>query len=286
MFFTMLINLIACQKPKSQEVTYSIQVPAEFKSYWYTGESEITTFQLQQSRYGELRNGTAVLIYVTEDFVPDKQVKADHNNETNISVLKLNTTKEFLTGVYPYNIIQSTFFPLEGGKEQALKVSASVQEWCGHVFMQLNNRDQFDIQGYSYFESEGDTSISIPKVTLENELWNLLRINPQLLPQGKFNAIPSFEYLRLKHKSVKAYQAVATLKRNKSLYVYNLIYPELERELNIQFENTFPYIIHGWREQNGIEPATVAERITTKMLPYWGKNNNRDLKIRSELGLR
>ena len=279
----LMVSFSSCQHSKSQEVHY--EIPAEFKSYWYAGEAEIITFKLQQSRYGELREGSATLIYVTEDFVPEKQVKADRFQEGNTSVLKLNTVKKFVTGIYPYSTMQSTFMPLEEKKQHALKVTSGVQEWCGQVFMQLNNREQFDIKGYSYFESQGDISKSLPKEVLENELWCTLRIDPKQLPVGEFQSIPSFEYLQLKHKPVNAYKAVGTLKQDDITYSYILDYPELDRKLTITFMNTFPYIIQGWTEQNGTDPKTVAKRITSKMLPYWSKNSNADQKLRKEFGL-
>ncbi len=285
LLFVSMFAFTACQYSKSQEVISDIQIPAEFKSYWYSGEAEVSTYKLEQSRYGELRDGICTLIYVTEDFNSEKQVKADQASEENVSVLKLNTVKKFVTGIYPYSIMQSTFFPLEGKKKQSLKVSSSIQEWCGHVFMQLNNRDNFEIEGYSYFESEGDISKTIPKVTLENELWNILRINPTLLPTGDIKAIPSFEYLRLRHKPVKAYKAVAVIEKSDEMSTYNIQYPEIERNLRITFSNTFPYAILGWSEQNGIEPKTIAVKITSKKIPYWEKNGNKDLILRSELGL-
>jgi len=84
----------------------------EFKDYWYAGEAEITSYELEQARYGEIRNGHAVLIYVTEDFLPVEQVKADTRNPENISVLKLNATKKFNTGIYhiPLCKVPSTLF--------------------------------------------------------------------------------------------------------------------------------------------------------------------------------
>ena len=35
----------------------------EFNAYWYAGKAEITSYSLQQARYGELRDGHAVLIF-------------------------------------------------------------------------------------------------------------------------------------------------------------------------------------------------------------------------------
>jgi len=117
-------------------------ISEEFKKYWYAGEAEITSYKLEQARYGEIREGSAVLIYVTEPFHNQKQVKADGNNQDNIPVLKLNSTKKYLTGIYPYSIMNSTFYPVNDDSH-AIKVSFSSQEWCGHVYAQLNNRADF-----------------------------------------------------------------------------------------------------------------------------------------------
>ncbi|MDP1340568.1 hypothetical protein, partial [Klebsiella variicola] len=86
-------------------------------------------------------------------------VKADQPSETNIPVLKLNKTKNFITGIYPYSIMSSVFFPLEE-ISHALKISTSVQEWCGHTYTQLNNRNKFEIKSHSYFEGEADQCFS------------------------------------------------------------------------------------------------------------------------------
>ncbi|MEM1407815.1 MAG: septum formation inhibitor Maf, partial [Bacteroidota bacterium] len=43
-------------------------VNSEFNNYWYAGKAEITSYELKQSRYGEVHDGEAVLIFVTEPF--------------------------------------------------------------------------------------------------------------------------------------------------------------------------------------------------------------------------
>ena len=131
----------------------------DFKTYWYAGNAEITSFNLQQVRYGETRDGTAVMIYVTEPFLNKKQVKADAHHDDNVPVLKLNATKNYLTGIYPYAIMTSSFYPVHDN-DHALKLSFSSQEWCGQVYAQLNNRANFEIMSHSYFESEADQNVS------------------------------------------------------------------------------------------------------------------------------
>lgn len=259
----------------------------EFNNYWYNGEAEISSYQLEQARYGEIRSGKAVLIYVTEDFLPNKQVKADGASSKNVPILKLNATKTFNTGVYPYSIMQSTFYPISNTKH-AIKISSSMQEWCGHVYTQLNNREQFEINSHSYFESEGDALFMLKKTVLENELWTKLRINPKSLPTGNLEIIPSFEYLRLKHVELKAYNANVTLTND----TYTIFYPELNRTLTIHFNNAFPFDILGWEETFKSGFGTNAKILTTKAtklktikLAYWNKNHNKDDILRETLQL-
>ncbi len=267
------------------------QLSEEFKKYWYAGEAEITSYQLEQARYGEMRKGTAVLIYVTEDFLPKEQVKADAQSTSNIPVLKLNATKKFNTGIYPYSIMQSTFFPVSDNKH-AIKISSSMQEWCGHVYAQLNNRKQFEIISHSYFQNEADQEYKLDKAILENELWAKIRINPDGLPQGDIQIIPSFEFTRLKHKEIKAYSAKASLSKNVTTNMYTIEYPELSRSISIVFNSSFPYDIESWTEtfksgfgSNAKELTTKATRIKSIKSPYWGKNSNKDEVLREELGL-
>jgi len=249
----------------------------EFNNYWYAGKAEISSYKLEQARYGEIRNGHAVLVYVTEPFLNGKQVKADYNNDTNIPVLKLNSTKKFNTGIYPYSIMQSTFYPVSNNRH-ALKISGSVQEWCGHVYTQINNREQFDVTSHSYFESEADQEFSIEKTHLENEIWTKLRINPKSLPVGDFTIVPSLEYIRLKHKKLRAYSASAELKNNN----YTVTFPELNRTLSINFTETFPHSIESWEETiKGL--TTKATKLKTIKSPYWSKNSNKDEVLRKTL---
>lgn len=259
----------------------------EFKDYWYAGEAELSSYKLEQARYGELRDGTVVLVYVTEDFLPKEQVKADYYNKANTSVLKLNATKKFNTGVYPYSIMQSTFYPVSND-QHAIKVSCSVQEWCGHVYSQLNNREQFEVTGHSYFASEGDQDFSLDKTILENELWAQLRIDPQSLPTGDLSIIPSMEFIRLKHIPMKAYNAIAVLSGGE----YIISYPELGRTLSISFNSEFPFDILGWEDSyrdgygaNAKTLTTKATKMKTIKSPYWNKNSNADEVLRETLQL-
>lgn len=292
---TLLLLSVSCKnnetnKDKTQvkelttnDTKYRV-VSQEFKDYWYAGEAEITSYKLEQARYGEIRNGHAALIYVTEDFLPNIQVKANNQNPENISVLKLNATKKFNTGIYPYSIMQSTFYPIS--KEQhALKITSSIQEWCGQTYTQLNNKTDFEITSHSYFEGEADQNYRLEKTVLENELWTQLRLDPKSLPTGDLQIIPSLEFVSLKHIELKPYLANLTL--NVNSYIIN--YPELNRKLSINFNENAPFEILDWTEsfKSGTEIlTTTATKLVTIKSPYWNKKSSKDSVFRKTLKLK
>ena len=274
-------KVLALNEPVTTTAKKAVPLSQEFKSYWYAGNAELTSYKLVQARYGELREGHATLIYVTEEFLPKIQVKADYPNATNVPVLKLNAVKKFNTGIYPYSIMQSTFYPV-ANNQHAIKVSSSMQEWCGHVYTQLNNKSQFEVVSHSYFQGEADQTLKLNKSVLENELWAQLRIDPSSLPTGEISCIPAFEFIRLKHKPVKAFKATATLTKNS----YKLYYPELNRTLLLYFEASFPYQITGWEEtfnSGGKQLKTTATKLKSIKSPYWSKNQNKDEILRDSL---
>lgn len=278
---------IAKNNIKTQTLKPAQKLSQSFRDYWYAGEAEISSYELEQVRYGEIRDGKAVLVFVTEDFLPKKQVKANNYSKDNIPVLKLNATKNFNTGIYPYSIMQSTFYPVDNN-QHALKVSASIQEWCGHVYAQLNNRADFEIMSHSYFQSEADQNLNIEKAITENELWTQLRISPRSLPTGNLEIIPSLEYLRLKHKEIKAYNANAELKDG----TYKIDFTNLGRKLTINYNPEFPHEILSWEDTykdgygtNAKSLTTKATKIKTIKSAYWGKNANADETLRTDLGL-
>jgi hypothetical protein len=295
----LLLVLTGCQrseeKPSFQLADSTQRTGAEkrslsedFKAYWFDGKAELTSFSLSQERYGELRQGHAVHIFVTEDFLAEQQVKADRPLEDNIPVLKFNGVKKFVTGIYPYSIMTSSFSPLEI-KTHALKISHSIQEWCGQAYMQLNNKEQFLVTSHSYFAREADELLRLNKTWVEDEFWNLIRIDPGELPTGEIDVIPAFEYLRLRHKPVSSYRADAILIQRDSVSIYQIEYPDLKRELAVYFSSRFPFEIEKWEEtitgDQGEPSKTIARRITRIKTAYWNNNSNSDRFLRDSLGI-
>ena len=150
---TMLLS--GCDEKSDSPETNPVYGTREFRDYWHAGKAELNAYDLNQSRYGEDRAGKAVLIFVTEDLYKKKQVKLDDPSGRNkINVLKLNFTKKFITGIYPYSMMLSVFTPVNREREpSSIKATMSSQEWCGQVFTQVNLRgNRYIIKSHSYFE--------------------------------------------------------------------------------------------------------------------------------------
>ncbi|MBW2937625.1 septum formation inhibitor Maf [Aureisphaera sp. CAU 1614] len=287
--FLSLFVFVGCKNsennliPASQnENAIKRNLPEEFKTYWYDGNAEITSYNLLQERYGELRKGKAVNIFVTEDFLPEAQVKANNISEENIPVLKLNQVKKYVTGIYPYSVMTSAFSPLNS-TQHAVKLSFSMQEWCGQAYVQLNNRKEFEIISHSYFEGEADQSLSLTKTWLESEIWNLIRINPNQLPTGDLSVLPSFEYFRMSHQKIESKNAYGKLMQGDSLSTYTLEYPEIKRSLAFYFNSQSPYEIERWEETHPNGLKTTAEKLRRIKSKYWSQNGTQFEFLRDSL---
>jgi hypothetical protein len=290
--------LIGCSVINSKE--QDVDLSQEFKDYWYAGKAELTRYNLEQARYGEIHQGNAVLIFVTEDFLTDKQVKYESNgpDHNTASVMKLNFTRNFLTGIYPYSMMSSIFSPVNH-TQPTLKVTTSSQEWCGHTFSQLNFRNNhYEGHLYSYFQQEGDQEFSLDQAMLEDEAWTKIRLNPSALPTGDIELIPGTQFLRLGHRAFGVEKARAILESiqdpslsEKPLNKYRIEYQEFHRVLEITFEQDFPYAIVAWEEevQSGFDqPKTLTTRaVRTHVIntPYWTQHSVADTVLRKELGL-
>lgn len=261
-----------------------------FKNYWYAGKAEVNAYDLEQSRYGEIRTGKAMLIFVTEGFSQSKQVKLDDPNKAGddkVTVMKLNYTKNFVTGIYPYSMMLSSFTPVSRNQfPNTLKVTMTSQEWCGHVFSQMNlKKAKYEISSYSYFEKEGDVKISTDKILLEDELFNLIRLDPTHIPLGDIKILPGLFFTRLKHENLKPVDA-NLIRTEEEEIVYTLQYPQ--RKLTIKVSKEFPHQILGWEEQfmeGDKEMFTRASLDKTLYTDYWRKNKNEYLPLRDSLGL-
>lgn len=267
-----------------------------FDEYWYQGKAEINSYALKQARYGEIHDGNAVLVFVTEPFDKVRQVKVDNSGNSNTqSVLKLNSLKKFPTGIYDYSIMNSVFSPIaKEGYQASLKITMSSQDWCGQSFMQINRQgNEVTSRLYSYFGSEGDEVNTFQAKYFEDDLWNQIRIDPSALPTGTVNIVPGTAYCRLVHRTLQAVEAQCELiSAENGINTYVIEYPAESRTLKIFFSNSFPHTIEGWEDQyssgwgpNAKQLTTTAKLMKRELSDYWNHNQNSDLEMRKALGL-
>jgi hypothetical protein len=289
------VSILACVKtsnvanqakkeaPSAAFVLPALPAPDQ---YWYQGKAELTTYDVEQERYGEIRKANQVNIFVTEDFSNNKQVKLDDPaaaGDDRVPVLKLNAVRKFNTGIYDYSLMSSVFTPMTGAS--SLKTTTTVQDWCGHVFAQLNNRGQGTWKGvfYSYFESEGDQQHDLSADYLEDELWTLARINPAALKAGKVRVVPSSIYLRLRHKPIQPEDATLAVNTTADGLTISLQYVSIERSLVLHLENKAPWRIKGWEERSAGKLHSKGTLKALRMEPYWQENSNTFEHLRDSL---
>jgi len=273
----------------------------DFWQHWGDGKAELNGYTLKQPRYGALREGKAVLVFVTEDFSDALRVKADpgrHPAADVYPVLKLNAVRDFQTGIYDYNVMTSAFLRVAPGWPVA-KVSFSSQEWCGHVWHQVAPRNG-RLQGlfHSYFDGEADGTDDLPfpkDGVLEDALPILLRgWNGAYLKAGETRSVPflpSLLWARLNHRPLAWTTArVARAASPRSVTVaagrfqVDVYSVELAdgRKLGFEIEASAPYRLV---RQTGPEGEELALRGSTR-LPYWQLNAPGGEKHLKELGLR
>ncbi len=305
-----VIFLTSCEAPNQADNSFAI-IPSANKSikanveptkladYWYQGKAEISSYQLEQARYSDIHPGEAVLVFVTEDFLTDKQVKNDnYTNKNSAPILKNNFLRKFTTGVYDYSIMTSVFTPTETNKfPKTQKVTISSQDWCGQSFMQINQqKNNYKVELRSYFESEGDKDFTIGGAMLEDEIYNRIRMNPNKLPMGKTQLIPSATIVRLMHLDMKPMDVVISKSKytgnefeGNDLVAYEIAYSSLKRKLSIVYQKEAPYIIEGWTDSYtsifGKQMMTKATRKKTLLSPYWKQNDRKDVMLRRDLDL-
>lgn len=296
--FLAIFSILGCQQDKklpadlvtTKKKKEVVPRTSQFKEYWYSGKAELNSYTLKQSRYGEIRDGEVVLVFVTEPFSLSKQVKLDNPQdagEDNVSVLKLNNIRKFTTGIYDYSIVTSSFTPVDSKNyPHTLKLNTSIQEWCGHTFTQLNlEEENYNFQQFSYFESDGDTEKTIPAALLEDELMTHIRLNNGQLPLGEIDLIFSTIYSRFGYHDLKPTKAKISKAASDTVINYSIAYLKYDRKLSITVEKEFPYKILSWTEDDGDGLLTEAQLKKSINEPYWSQKSLDDEAKRKELQL-
>lgn len=300
--FAFAMQATIFQNPAAAITSVAPPPDQNFARYWFAGKAELNSYSLQQAQYGVLNPGEATLIFVTEDFRTDTQVKSESapgsrstNHDKAVPALKTNIIKKFVTGIYDYALFTSVFTPINSPLfPNTLKVSTSGQEWCGHSYLQLNYAaNGYHINNKSYFEQEVEEDYPVEKALLEDELWNRIRLGPNKLPVGETRLIPGTMAARLRHKRLDPLLANAKLTDydgvlfpGRLLKAYTVQYPTDDRTLMIVFEQAFPHKIVGWEETYKSKDNLLTSRAVLKktiLSDYWNHNTPADSTLRAEL---
>lgn len=118
---------------------------------WDDGRAEFCAYRVRWNRYGEPRDGRALLVVVKEPWAPELDVKADTPRPDGFEVLKLNHLREARTGIYAYHQMASAFVDRRHGDIEKLATSSA--EACGiTTALLIDGR----LATHSYFDGQGD----------------------------------------------------------------------------------------------------------------------------------
>jgi hypothetical protein len=282
-----------------------LSLPAGAEDFWQTwgdGRAELNGYELVQPRYGHLRKGYAVLIYVTEEHSEAEKVKIEGDPSRvpaseRFGVLKLNAVRHFATGIYDYNVLTSVFVRLDD-RLSLSKVSTSVQEWCGHTYQQIVVSGGKAVETlHSYFGGEGDQTHvrRAPNgIVYEDQIPLLVRElrGPWLAPgeSRSFPSAPALLTLRLAHKLFE-WKTITVTKAPATEFAHSVlgdlpswrwtVQTPLGGTLIYWTEAAWPHRLLKWSSASG-ESATLTG---TKRLPYWKLHDPGDEKYLKDLGI-
>ena len=297
-----LFTIVACATAAVGEETPlpPSQAPAGFWDHWGDGRAEIDAYTLTQPRYGELRHGTAVLVYVTETFTQGQRVKSDGGHSDEMPVLKLNEVRDFQTGIYDYNVLTSTFVVLDGSLALGVptKVSMGSQEWCGNVYEQLLFwPDRLERTLHSYFDGEGDRreTMPIPARGIDGDALPIVvrGLAGDLVPPGGERTVPVLDRVldsRFQHEPPRFRTTTITRAADTETVEAPLGRFEVQRfeasteggqTMRFYVEVAPPQRLIGWTRSDG-EEAWIRGSVRTS---YWQENHEGDEAMLKDLGL-
>ena len=237
-------------KPKVETVIpINQETNKTFTDYWNKGKIEITKYELKED---SILVGEGSLTF-SIDYV------IGVNKTDSIQVLHSDFLGKIHKENYDYSAMTSTYSPLNQTlRSHATKVINSVQEPAINSFLELSQIPKsYEIESENTFKEITKKHFILERKNLEDELWAKIRMNPNDLPTGDIEIIPSFAYWQSVRKSPNVYEAKAVLKdylgtefTGKKLKIYNLDYPDLKRNLSIVFEGDFPFEIVGWKRMS------------------------------------
>ncbi len=275
------------------------RVEPGFWDHWGDGRAELSAYRLTTPRYGQAREGRVTLVFVTETFTDGQRVKSHGGHDDEYPVLKLNEIRDFQTGIYDYNVMTSTYIRLDGGSAwgEPVKVSMSMQEWCGHVYEQMVPRgDRLTWTQHSYFDGEGDRELDLGRRksgVLTDALPALVRgIVASPVAPGEtrtFDGLSTLVSGRLAHRPPRwspLSLSVADETHEQTTPAGTFVVRDVTTshagvETTWWVERDEPHRLVGWSSTGGER----AELVGTERAAYWQLNREGDERALSTLGL-
>jgi hypothetical protein len=306
--FALLLALSACSRPEPPREIADLAAPIYDDAFWQTwhdGRAELAGYALTFPRYGAPRDGTAVSIFVSEDFADGPRVKADdgkHPESEVFPVMKLNLVKDFQTGIYDYNTMLSSFVALAPRHSRpagfATKMVFGAQEWCGQVYAQVAFDDHHvRATSHSYFDGEADKAdtLDYPSTGIAADAlftWARGYAAPALGPgeSRQVSLLRSLETVRLKHVPLVWERAtLAHLPEKQTVDVRGTSYECDVMTAEIEGGDTTTFWVESSGEHRIVRWTTsageVGELVKSTREAYWKLHDNGHESYLSELGL-
>lgn len=295
-----LLLLAACASADAPASGPLSQAPPGFWQSWGDGKAEVDGYALTQARYGSLRQGEAVWIFVTETFTAAQRVKSDGGHTDEFPVLKLNDSRHWQTGIYDYRAMTSAFVRLDGKQPlgQPTKVSLTVQEWCGGVFHELIvNPGRLHEDLRSYFDGEGNQTrdLEIPEgAVFADALPMLVRglAGARLAPGASVELpyLPTLLDSRLQHQTLAFGRATLSQSAETSEVVVPAgtfstrawtVVEDSGLRSTYDVELAAPHRVVRWTRSDGEEGVLTGTMRDT----YWSQHDEGEEALREKLGL-
>jgi hypothetical protein len=276
-----------------------------FDAWWHDGQAELSGYRWTVTRYGQPRVGQCVMIFVTEPFSRSQYVKVDDpadDPDDTFDAVKLNLVRDFQTGIYDYNTMTSVF--CRSADFDAVKVSFTSGEWCGHVYEELrigSGRIRGRISSYFQGESGKIVLRREADAIVEDALFVLLRgLRGDYLEPGEVRSLdllPSAFVRRLQHRPAKWQEAeierlaasetveVAAGRFETNVYVVRAGDGRVGR---FAIEAAYPHRIIQWSwsaSSGSSEALESGELAGSERVVYWRLNGNGDEERLDTLGV-
>lgn len=273
-----------------------------FWDHWGDGRAELSGYRLEVRRYGEMRNGELVTVYVTEPHDRRTWVKDDHVQDPHrVEVLKLLASRTFDTGIYPYTVLSGVFSPVDRWRDepfQPVRVELDAQEWCGSESHRVwVGPDRYRSLRLSYFDDPGESlrEVEASEGALYEDalLVQLRELDGSFAGGGDWEGtlVPDLWLLRAELRSAEPLEASITRTEGDRAGIpvtrFRIQAPLDGRtyERVFEVERDAPRRVLTWTTRIDGEVVERAEILETVRLPYWELNRVGDEAYRERLGL-